>query len=45
MRIFPYAVALLDLGAALVYFYNKQWMLGWTWFFYALAAITLGRVV
>lgn len=44
MWVFPYMVALLDLGAAVVYVYNKQWALGITWFFYACACVSLGSV-
>jgi len=44
MAVFPYAVGLLDVGAALVYAVNKQWALAITWFCYAIAAIALGSV-
>ena len=44
MRFFPYTVAILDLGAAVVYAYHRQWALAWTWFFYALACVSLGSV-
>ena len=44
MAYFPYAVGLLDLGAAIVYASEKQWALAITWFAYAIAAVSLGSV-
>lgn len=44
MFFFPYAVGLLDLGAAAVYALNKQWALAITWLCYAIAAVALGSV-
>lgn len=44
MSFFPYSVALLDLGAAVVYGMNKEWALAITWFCYAMAAVSLGTV-
>ena len=44
LSLFPYAVAVLDLGAAIVYFVHREWALGLTWLFYSAAAITLGSV-
>ena len=44
MFVFPFAVACLELGAALVYAYNHQWALAITWFCYAVAAFALGTV-
>lgn len=44
MKFFPYAVALLDCGAAAVYLVNRQWALAITWGAYAVAAIALGSV-
>jgi hypothetical protein len=42
--IFPISVAILDLGAGLVYVYYRQWALGITWIMYAVAAVSLGMV-
>ena len=44
MSVFPYAVGLLDLGAAAVYAINKEWALAVTWLCYAVAAVALGTV-
>jgi uncharacterized membrane protein YjjB (DUF3815 family) len=41
---FPYAVGLLDLGAAVVYLMNKEYALSITWACYAIAAVALGCV-
>ena len=42
--VFPYAVGLLDFGAAGVYAVNRQWALAITWFCYGIAAVALGSV-
>ena len=44
MRYFPYAVGLLDLGAAVVYLTNRQIALAVTWLCYAIAAVALGTI-
>jgi hypothetical protein len=44
MSVFPYAVGLLDLGAAGVYCYNRHWALALTWACYAVAAVALGSI-
>ena len=44
MSVFPYAVGVLDLGAAVVYAMNKEWALATTWLCYAVAAVALGTV-
>ena len=44
MSVFPYAVGLLDFGAAWVYAVNRQWALAITWFCYGIAAVALGSV-
>lgn len=44
MSVFPFAVGLLDLGAAVVYFIQKQYALAVVWFCYAIAAVALGMV-
>lgn len=44
MAIFPYAVGVLDLGAALVYLLNRQWALAMTWLCYAIASVALGTI-
>lgn len=44
MQAFPYAVGVLDLGAMVVYIYNRQWALAVTWGCYAVAAVALGSV-
>ena len=44
MSVFPIAVGLMDLAAAIVYAMNKQWALAITWFCYAIAAVALGMV-
>ena len=44
MSVFPYAVGLLDLGAAVVYALNQQWALAITWLCYAVAAVAVGSV-
>ena len=44
MRLFPYAVGILDLLAAVVYVYNRQYLLAITWFCYAIAAVSLGSI-
>ena len=44
MSVFPIAVGLMDLAAAVVYATNKQWALAITWFCYAIAAVALGMV-
>lgn len=44
MSLFPYAVGLLDFGAAVVYCSNKQYALAITWFCYAIAAVALGSL-
>ena len=43
-RVFPYAVAALELGAAVVYAYNKQGALALAWFCYAIAAAAFASV-
>ncbi len=44
MRVFPYLVALLDIGASCVYIYNKQYALAITWGCYGVAASALGSI-
>ena len=44
MAFFPITVGVMDLAAAGVYAYNKQWALAVTWFCYAIAAVALGTV-
>lgn len=44
MSFFPYAVGLLEFGAAVVYAMEKQWLLAITWFCYSIAAVCLGSV-
>lgn len=44
MQVFPYAVGLLDLGAAIVYHTRKEYALAITWYCYAVAAVALGQV-
>jgi hypothetical protein len=43
MAVFPTIVGLLDLAAAVVYAFNKQWALAITWACYAIAAVSLGQ--
>ncbi len=42
MRYFPYIVGVLDLGAAVVYAFNREWRLALIWFLYGIASIALG---
>lgn len=42
--VFPIAVAVLDLGASIVYLKGREWALAITWFCYAIAAASLGFV-
>ena len=42
LRFFPYAVALLDLGAVAVYVHHRAWREAIIWFCYAVAAAALG---
>ena len=44
MNVFPYIIAVLDLGAAIVYASRGQWALAITWFLYAGACISLAKV-
>ena len=44
MSVFPIAVAVLEVGAAVVYVINKEWALAVAWFCYAVAAVALGMV-
>jgi hypothetical protein len=39
--VFPLLVGLLELFAAIVYAYDRQWWLAMSWFFYALACVGL----
>lgn len=43
MRIFPYLVGILELGAGLVYAWNSKWWLALAWISYAVAAYGLAR--
>jgi hypothetical protein len=43
-RVFPYAVAVLETGAALVYLYQGNWRLTILWAGYAVAAYALAGV-
>lgn len=40
--VFPFTIAILDVGAAVVYMTHKQWAMGITWLCYAVAAVSLG---
>ncbi len=44
MSFFPSVVGLLELCAAVVYVWNRQWALAVAWFCYAIAAVALGAV-
>lgn len=44
MSLFPFAVAILDLGAVAIYLSYKQYALAITWLCYAIAAVSLGMV-
>lgn len=44
IRFFPYAVAVLELGAAAVYFYSREFKLGVVWTCYAASAALLGSM-
>lgn len=43
-RFFPYAVAVLDMGAVFVYARNGEWKLAGVWLCYAIASFLLGSV-
>jgi hypothetical protein len=45
MRYFPFTIAALDLGAAAVYLWNRQYALAVVWTCYAIAAFALSLVV
>lgn len=44
MRIFPYAIALLEFGAACVYAYYRERALAVVWLCYAIATMALGGI-
>ena len=44
MSVFPFAIAFLEIGASLVYSYNRRWALAITWFCYAAASFALGTI-
>ena len=44
MSIFPFAVAFLEVGASLVYSYNRKWAQALIWFCYAIATFALGTI-
>ena len=44
LALFPFLAAGLDVGAAAVYAYHRQWALAITWAAYSIAAVSLGLV-
>lgn len=42
LTIFPFVTGLMELGAAIVYAFDRQYALAFTWFCYALACVALG---
>lgn len=44
MRFFPYTIAVLDIGAAIVYCLNGQWRLALMWSCYAVATIAVAGI-
>jgi hypothetical protein len=44
MRFFPYAIAVLEVGATMVYLYHHQWRLALMWGCYAIATFAIGGV-
>jgi hypothetical protein len=44
LSVFPFLAAGLDVGAACVYAYHRQWALAVTWACYSVAAYCLGLV-
>lgn len=44
MRVFPFATAVMELSAAVVYITQREYALAVAWFCYAVACVALGMV-